>query len=185
MGARAALLHAIQHPDAWDALILISGNPGIEDKADRAARRTADAELAASIERLGMEQFLEFWQETPLIRSQKGLPADLRTTMQASRLKNTTEGLANSLRQFGQGSCPNLWPELNKLTMPLLLITGEQDQKYTAIAQRMASDLSTFHFPPSTHRIIDGMSHAPHLEGARETSKIIQHFISKLKSATG
>ncbi len=88
MGARAALLHAAYHPEVWDTLILISGNPGIEDETERANRRIADAELADSIERLGMQAFLEFWQETPLIRSQKHITGNLRASMQANRLKN-------------------------------------------------------------------------------------------------
>jgi 2-succinyl-6-hydroxy-2,4-cyclohexadiene-1-carboxylate synthase len=107
------------HPEEWDALILISGNPGIEDETERANRRIADAELADSIERLGMQAFLEFWQETPLIRSQKHITDNLRASMQANRLKNTSIGLAKSLRQFGQGDAPNLWPELGKLTVPV------------------------------------------------------------------
>ena len=67
MGARAALLHATYDPRVWDALILISGTPGIEDRTNRENRRIADSELAESIEKLGMEAFIEYWQEMPLI----------------------------------------------------------------------------------------------------------------------
>lgn len=175
MGARAALLHATYHPAVWDTLILISGNPGIEDKTERANRRIADAELADSIERLGMQAFLEFWQETPLIRSQKYITGNLRAKMQANRLKNTSVGLAKSLRQFGQGDAPNLWPELGKLTMPALLITGEADTKYTNIAQRMQAVL-----PHAIHVTIPNASHMPHLEQSDLVEKAIQTFLAHL-----
>jgi len=177
MGARAALLHAVQHPDQWDALILISGNPGIEVETERAKRRTTDAELADSIERLGMQKFLGFWQETPLIRSQKKIPANLLSAMQTNRLKNTTGGLAKSLQQFGQGSVPNLWPEIDKLRIPICLITGERDTKYTEISRRL---LPTLHSQLSTHTVIDGASHMPHLEQAEESAENVRSFIESL-----
>jgi 2-succinyl-6-hydroxy-2,4-cyclohexadiene-1-carboxylate synthase len=175
MGARAALLHASNHPEEWDALILISGNPGIEDKTERANRRIADAELADSIERLGMKAFLEFWQETPLIRSQKHITDNLRASMQANRLKNTSIGLAKSLCQFGQGNAPNLWPELGKLIVPVLLITGEEDTKYTNIAQRMQAVL-----PHASHVTIQNASHMPHLEQCDLVTKAIHTFFADL-----
>jgi len=175
MGARAALLHAAYHPEVWDTLILISGNPGIEDETERANRRIADAELADSIERLGMQAFLEFWQETPLIRSQKHITGNLRASMQANRLKNTSIGLAKSLRQFGQGDAPNLWPELGKLTVPALLITGEKDTKYTNIAQRMQAVL-----PHASRITIPNASHMPHLEQSDLVIKAIHTFFAGL-----
>ena len=175
MGARTALLHAAYHPEVWDTLILISSNPGIEDETERANRRIADAELADSIERLGMQAFLEFWQETPLIRSQKHITGNLRASMQANRLKNTSTGLAKSLRQFGQGDAPNLWPELGKLTVPVLLITGENDTKYTIIAQRMQAVL-----PHAFHVTIPNASHMPHLEQPDLVIKAIHTFFAGL-----
>lgn len=175
MGARAALLHAVYHPEVWDALILISANPGIEDETERINRRIADAELADSIERLGMQAFLEFWQETPLIRSQKHITGNLRASMQANRLKNTSTGLAKSLRQFGQGNAPNLWPELGKLTIPVLLITGKKDTKYTNIAQRMQAVL-----PHASHVSVSNASHMPHLEESDPVEMAIHAFLADL-----
>ncbi|MEC8190666.1 MAG: alpha/beta fold hydrolase [Verrucomicrobiota bacterium] len=174
MGARAALLHATHHPDVWDALILISGNPGIENEINRRDRRIADAELADSIERLGVKTFLEFWQETPLICSLKKIPTNQRALMQTNRLKNTSAGLAKSLRQFGQGSAPNLWPEIGKLSMPALLITGEKDTKDTNIAKRMQKIL-----PNASHVSILNTSHMPHLEQSDSVKKAIQNFLAK------
>ena len=174
MGARAALLHATHYPDVWDALILISGNPGVENEINRKNRRIDDAKLADSIERLGVKTFLEFWQETPLIHSQKNIPSKQRAYMQANRLKNTSKGLAKSLLQFGQGSAPNLWPEIGKLAMPTLLITGEKDIKYTSIAQSMQKIL-----PNASHVSILNSSHAPHLEKIKLVNKAIQNFLSR------
>ncbi|PXA03868.1 hypothetical protein DDZ13_09510 [Coraliomargarita sinensis] len=175
MGARAALLHACRHPAAWDALILISPNPGIEDETERARRRDVDEKLAQRIELHGVERFIEFWQNTPMIRSQKKIREDWRSGMQIKRKEHTAAGLAASLRQFGQGSCPNLWPELAKLNIPILLISGSEDGKYVRIAERMLHALAE-----AVCETIEGAGHMPHLEEPKISAEIISDFLSNL-----
>jgi 2-succinyl-6-hydroxy-2,4-cyclohexadiene-1-carboxylate synthase len=182
LGARAALLHATTYPDTWDALILISPSPGIEAESERMARAQVDAKLARRIEHRGAPAFIEFWQHTPMIRSQQNIRPDWREAMQRNRLEHTAQGLATSLRQFGQGSCPNLWPELNKLTMPVLLLSGELDAKYCAIAQRMERTLSTLHSPLISHSVIDGVGHMPHLESPEATAAAINAFVARVSA---
>ena len=121
-----------------------------------------------------MKAILEFWQETPLIRNQMGIPSAQQALMKTNRLKNTSAGLAKSLRQFGQGSAPNLWPEIGKLAMPALLITGEKDTKYTRTAQRMQKIL-----PSASHVTIPNTSHMPHLDQTDSVKKAIQSFLVK------
>jgi len=177
MGARAGLLHAVKYPDYWDALILVSGNPGIEDPVVCADRVEADEALAQSLERMGVASFLDFWQETPLIRNQKNIPSAWRDTMLQNRQHHTVEGLAHSLRQFGQGSCPNLWPQVGELPMPVCLITGAKDAKYTAIAARI---LALLPHAKCRHAVIEAASHMPHLEQAEATAKVVNSFLARL-----
>ena len=172
MGSRAALLHATAYPDAWDAVILISANPGIEDRAERNERRRVDEKLANRIERDGASSFIDFWQSTPMIRSQQNIRSDWRDAMQAYRLRHTTKGLATSLRQFGQGSCPNLWDQLSQISCPVLLITGALDNKYCAISKRMQSELAR-----ADHVVIPDVGHMPHLEDAEGAIANIQPFL--------
>lgn len=176
MGARAALQHACAYPESWDALILISPNPGIESADDRTERRRVDEKLAQRIETDGAAAFIEFWQSTPMIRSQQRIRSEWRAAMRASRAQHTADGLARSLREFGQGSCPNLWPELSKLKIPVLLITGAEDIKYTRIAEQMASSFT----PYTSHFTIPNAGHMPHLEQSGATAAAIDGFVSSL-----
>ncbi|MFQ3241577.1 MAG: 2-succinyl-6-hydroxy-2,4-cyclohexadiene-1-carboxylate synthase [Lentimonas sp.] len=175
MGARAALLHAAANPTHWDALILISANPGIEDETARTERATSDAKLAQRIRNDDVPTFLEHWQQTPIIRSQQQIRADWRAVMQRHRLQHTAEGLATSLEQFGPAACPNLWPQLHQLTCPTLLISGAHDNKYCAIAERMETAL-----PQAKWVSIHEVGHMPHLEAPEATAAAIRNFIATL-----
>ena len=106
-----------------------------------------------------------------MIRSQQHIRADWRAAMQAARNEHSAAGLAASLRQFGQGHYPNIWPELSKLTMPVRLITGEQDMKYCALAKRMANA-----FLRAEHIAIPNVGHMPHLEAPEATAELALSF---------
>lgn len=175
MGGRAALLHACQFPEKWSALVLISANPGIESEAERKARCEADKDLADSVTKGGVTAFVEQWQEQPMIRSQKNIAADWYAAMQHTRQQHQAHGLAANLAEFGQGNCPNLWPQLETLNMPILLISGLEDEKYTAIASRMHAII-----PNSKHVPITGAGHMPHLEQPKQTAEALRVFIRDL-----
>src|SRR3954454_1022578 len=59
MGARLALRLALDRPDLVERLVLIGATAGIDDADERAERRLADEALATTIERDGVEPFLE------------------------------------------------------------------------------------------------------------------------------
>lgn len=177
MGARAALQHACAFPDRWDALILISSNPGIEKAEERIERRKEDENLVAELKKSGLQNFMKRWQEQPLIRSQKNILPAYFDVMQETRREHQIEGLTASLTQFGQGSAPNLWDHLPKLNLPVLVIAGSMDNKYQRIGARIDERL-----PQSKFVEIEGASHMPHLEKPQITAEVIHSFLSELVS---
>src|SRR5436305_1809599 len=66
MGGRIALHLALQAPGLVERLVLVGATGGIDDPIDRATRREMDEGLAASIERSGVEAFLDRWLSQPL-----------------------------------------------------------------------------------------------------------------------
>ncbi len=159
MGGRMALHYAVTRPDAISALILISANPGNEDKAEREARKKNDTALADRILRIGAEAFLYEWEKHPLIASQKHIPAAIRNPMLDRRKQNTPQGLALSLLHMGTGSMLPLWDKLDSITCPTLLVTGENDAAYCSVAKRMLPLMGN-----ATHTIIPDAGHMTHLE---------------------
>jgi 2-succinyl-6-hydroxy-2,4-cyclohexadiene-1-carboxylate synthase len=155
MGGRLCLQLALDRPEVVERLVLVSASPGIADDADRAARRTADELLAASIERDGVDAFLERWVAQPLFAT---LPRD-RAGIAERSAGNTVASLSHQLRVLGQGAQPSNWDRLARLAAPTLLVVGALDTKYVDIAHRMAAAI-----PDARVEVIADAGHACHLE---------------------
>ena len=156
MGGRIALHAALALGDRVERLALIGASPGIADPVERAQRRAADEALADSVERSEIDAFAQRWAATPVLA---GISDDVAAAAFEDRLRSTPAGLARALRGLGTGALPSLWDRLEELTLPVRLIVGERDQKFRAIAERMAARL-----PAATVTVIPGAGHAAHLE---------------------
>ena len=157
-GGRLAL-HAALDPRLSfriSQLVLIGASPGIAEAAERAARRRADETLAAALEEGSIAEFDARWASTPLLAD---LSPDLAAESQEDRLRNNPAGLAAALRGLGTGALPSLWGRLGELTMPVKLIAGEQDDKFTALTHRMAEVI-----PAVSVHIVPGAGHQVHLQ---------------------
>lgn len=169
MGGRTALHAALAHPELVEALILIGATPGLRHQRERAERRQADDELAQRLLTIGLEAFLDQWLSLPLFAGLDGEAA-----ARPARLGNRPEGLAASLRHCGTGGQDDLWPRLGELTMPVLLVVGDRDQKFSAIAQLMAEGLTG---AESQVRSLPG-THAVHLEQPGACAELVLGWLA-------
>ncbi|MGH2519178.1 MAG: 2-succinyl-6-hydroxy-2,4-cyclohexadiene-1-carboxylate synthase, partial [Chloroflexota bacterium] len=122
MGARVALAFAVHQPARVRRLVLESGSPGLADEGERGARRASDERLAEMLERDGVQPFIDFWEGQPLFASQASLPPARREELRRQRLRNSSTGLAGSLRGMGTGSQASLWDRLPDVQMPALVL---------------------------------------------------------------
>jgi 2-succinyl-6-hydroxy-2,4-cyclohexadiene-1-carboxylate synthase len=136
--------------------VLVGASPGLADAAEREARRAADEALAARIEEVGVEAFAAEWGAQPLFEGQDERVA---AAAHADRLRNTPAGLAAALRGLGTGVMPPLWDRLGELAIPVTLVVGERDEKFRAIAERMAAVI-----PDCRLEVVAGAGHAVQLE---------------------
>ena len=165
MGGRIALHAALALGDRVQRLVLIGASPGLADPSERAARRDADEQLAERIEHLDVEDFAREWSRTPVLG---GLPPEVLAEVHADRLRSTPAGLARALRGLGTGALPSLWDRLGEVTMPVTLIAGGRDEKFSQIAERMSKRL-----PASRVQLVSGAGHAVHLEAPERVAEII------------
>ena len=138
MGGRTALHVALAHPDQVEGLVLISTTAGIDAPEEREARRAADDALAARIQTEGTEAFLDWWLAQPLFGT---LPPERRwplrpawPTSQMAWHRACASPAPVPRNPSGTGS-----PELRERSLPVLLVAGELDGKYSDQAARMAS----------------------------------------------
>ncbi len=156
MGGRIALHAALAMPDRVERLLLIGASPGLAAAAERAARREADERLADELERLPIGALARRWAATPVLAGQ---PPQVLAAAHADRLRSTPAGLAAALRGLGTGALDPVWDRLGELAIPVTLLVGERDEKFTAIGERMAASM-----PCARLERAAGAGHAVHLE---------------------
>lgn len=174
MGGRLALHVALAHPGAVEGLVLIGATGGIDDDAERAARLAADHALADGLEAEaaanpddGLARFLERWLAGPLFATLA--PEGRHTT---ERLANRPAGLAASLRRCGTGAQEPLWGRLGGIAVPVLVLAGEHDAKFQALAARLGASIG----PAATVAGVAGAGHACHLERPHEVAALVRRW---------
>jgi len=170
MGGRM-LLHAAlgDRLGAMASLVLIGATAGIADEAARVERMAADNKLADRIVELGTETFIDHWLQKPIFA---GLASD--QAERSARMANRAEGLAASLRNCGTGTQQPLWDQLSSLSLPVLIIAGHLDSKFTKIGAAMAEAIG----PNAVFQAVEG-GHAVQLENPAGTAAAVSSWLSQ------
>ncbi|MDA2955004.1 MAG: 2-succinyl-6-hydroxy-2,4-cyclohexadiene-1-carboxylate synthase [Actinomycetota bacterium] len=169
MGARLCLTAALAHPQQVKRLVLISGTAGIENKDERLARVVSDEELAIRIEQNGVINFIDSWLALPIFSGLTTL-----NNQREIRLCNTATALASSLRLCGAGKQQPTWSRLKDLTMPVLIVAGENDKKFVELAQRLTTAIGD----NAKLQIIKKSGHTPHLEQPQRFLDVVNEFLA-------
>ncbi|WP_414550321.1 2-succinyl-6-hydroxy-2,4-cyclohexadiene-1-carboxylate synthase [Anabaena sp. CCY 0017] len=175
MGGRLALYLTLHFPERFAKVVLESASPGLATETERLARVKTDAQIARKLARtITKEDFATFllnWYGQPIFGLIKNHPKF--ATMLESRLQNYPVELTKSLQFMGTGNQPSLWNKLHQNTIPLLLLTGEYDQKFIAINTEIAQKCQLAQL-----KIISHAGHNMHLESTEEFVNKIRDFIS-------
>lgn len=167
MGGRTALLAALEPGSRVERLVLIGATAGIADADERLDRQRLDEQRAERLELIGLDRFLDEWLAAPMFA---GLPADRRGL--DHRRRNTVAGLAHSLRTWGTGRQDSLWERLDQIRLPVLVVVGELDTKFTELGQRLVDRL-----PDATLAAISGAGHAAHTERPDATADVVAAWL--------
>ena len=175
LGGRVCLTLALQSPALVGALALVGATPGIKDDDARSDRRRADGALADRLdppetrhEGIGLEEFLDEWLSGPLFAHLSEAQAD-----RDSRRSNSTAGLARSLRTAGTGTQIPSYERLCELSMPVLLIAGANDERFSLIAAEMAARIGA----NASTAFIQGAGHAAPFESPERFCAVLDDFL--------
>ncbi len=170
MGGRLSLALALARPDLVAGLVLVGATAGIDDPDERRRRVAADEVWARSLENQGVDAFLTRWLAQPLFA---GL--DEGAAGVDARRENTVAGLAASLRLAGTGAQEPRWGRLGELAMPVLVVAGQGDGRFVALARRLASAVG----PNAEVAVVAGAGHSAHLEAPAAFLAALQPWLAR------
>ena len=172
MGGRLALRTALAFPELCSGLILESTNDGIESEKQRKERLKLDKERANQILN-DFDHFLENWQELKLFKSGTSTDKILEKKYLKIQHGQDPKALAASLQGFSNGNMKYVRPQLASFNKPVLLLVGNEDEKYVKINDTMAQ-----HFADAKLHKLNG-GHRVHLDNPKELVKHITQFIEQ------
>lgn len=178
LGGRIALNFALKYQDRLMCLIIEGASPGVQDQREREARMAADDALASNIEKYGRSRFVEQWENMPLLASQKNLSSQVIEMIKNERLLNTEIGLSMSLRASSVGRMRPVWDHLNQLEIPVMLVVGERDSKFLAIAKAMKKRI-----PHCILQVVKDAGHCTHIEKPAIFSDLTKRFLDACSSS--
>ncbi len=155
LGGRLALHALVQQPSLWKAAVIISAHPGLTDEEEKKHRLEQDKQWARRFLAEPWGPLLQTWnQQGTLLTSQP---------LQRKQADYDRITLAYALQCLSLGVQEDLRPAIAALPFPILWLTGEKDEKYTALAK----DLVYSH-PHSSFQVVPGSGHRvpwdqPHL----------------------
>jgi len=176
MGARFCLHLTLARPDLVRRLVLVSGTAGIEDDLERDLRRASDTELAERLDPADggpaedtVAAFVDRWVANPMFGD---VPSGANGLEE--RRANSAAGLASSLRLAGTGTQAPLWDRLGDLALPVLVVTGARDARFTTLGRRLVEAVG----PTARHVEIADADHAPHLQRPHEVAAAVRAFLA-------
>ena len=158
MGGRLCLEFANKYPDKINSLILESSSQGIEDLEDRNDRLAKDKDLSIEIEN-DFPKFINNWENNKFFKKQKDRNPSEWKLQRDIRLSHDKSQLAKSLYAFNLGRINYFGDILYTFNFPIVLISGEEDEKFLKIAHKaMKLNKNVKHY------VIKDSSHNTHLE---------------------
>ncbi|MBA3602997.1 MAG: alpha/beta fold hydrolase [Parachlamydiaceae bacterium] len=146
LGGRLAMHMLLSAPSLWDAAIFVSAHPGFDCDRDRASRVASDQKWAERFLDEPWDELMCAWNENAVFG---GVPLSLRRNEKDYDRKI----LAQQLSRWSLGNQEYLLERLKKLSIPTLYIAGQQDKKFTALAEKFKDVGSVSIIPEAAHRV--------------------------------
>ncbi len=165
LGGRLALHALLEKDHPWQAAVIVSAHPGLEE--NRSARRAADAEWASLALTGNWQEFLNAWNSQAILGTTS--PRDPRSS---GSLVTRRREIARSFVDWSLGNQEPLWNRLGEISIPVLWIAGENDPKFRALAERAVSLISNAHLA-----IAPGAGHRVPWEGEAWFGEVVARFL--------
>jgi 2-succinyl-6-hydroxy-2,4-cyclohexadiene-1-carboxylate synthase len=154
LGGRLALGILARYPKRFAHAVIVSAHLGLSSDVERVERRDADARFVSRLRSEGLAPFIDAWQALPIWHTQAALAEVIKERQRSQRLLHNPEGLAQSLLRHGLAEMPDLRGQLARVTTPVDVAVGEQDDKFVQLGRELSLVL-----PNATLTIAPGAGH--------------------------
>ena len=168
LGARVGLGLLVRFPGLLASATLVGVNPGLQTESERQERRQADRSWIELLETDGVDGWISQWEALPLFQTQQRLRAEQLEAQRQLRRAHTAQGLQASLRELGLAQMPNYWSELASIPTPVTLVVGQEDEKFTQLAQATVGHLTSGRVV-----VIPDAGHNPILEAPAAVGRLL------------
>jgi 2-succinyl-6-hydroxy-2,4-cyclohexadiene-1-carboxylate synthase len=146
LGGRLAMHSLIANPGLWDAAIFISANPGIASSKEKGQRLISDEKWATRFLNDPWHLLMEDWNTIPVFDNRHH--PILRKELDFDRKQ-----LANLLVNWSIAKQDSLLDKFKRLSVPMLYIAGEQDPRFSLIAEQFRDFAKVSIIPDAAHRV--------------------------------
>ncbi len=166
MGGRIALGLAAHFPERVLGVVAIGAHPGLASEA-RGEKLLWEAAQIETLDRCGLEGFVNHWEALPLFASQASLALEVTAEQRQLRLSHEAPGIRSALAELGSGSMPDLASRLESARLPVHFVAGSLDPAYVARGKQAANQI-----PSARASVIEGAGHNVLLEAPGPLAKI-------------
>jgi len=179
LGARVALGLLARHPERFSRATLIGVHPGLTGAGERAARVDSDERWAQRLEEGGIAAFVDAWQRQALLEPASPLDERRLARQRQVRLSHRAAGLSRSLRVLGLGRMPDYRQALGACAVPLRLVVGAADRRFTALAEEIRRLQ-----PRAALSVVEGAGHNVPLEQPARVAALLDESQHPQQGAT-
>ena len=161
LGGYLSLAFRLRFPDRVSGLVLVDTGPGFRDDAAREGWNQHARELAARLEREGLEVL--------------GSPEN-----RSARHEHGVFGLAQAARGMLVQEDGSVMESLSQIDVPTLIVVGAQDTQFLRAADAMERRI------PNTRKLVlDGAGHAANMDAPDEFNRAVGDFLAETDRQAG
>jgi len=159
LGGYASLGFSLAHPEMVRALVICDSGPGYRNAEARAAWNRRAHERAVELEARGLD----------------ALGGRSREVREAAGFHRSAQGLAHAARGMLAQRDSRVIDGIPSITVPTLVIVGDQDQPFLAPCEYMAKKI-----PGARLEVIAGAGHSSNLDQPEAFNRVLLDFLGAL-----
>jgi 2-succinyl-6-hydroxy-2,4-cyclohexadiene-1-carboxylate synthase len=128
LGGRLAMHAVLDNPQLYKGVVIISSHYGLENTEEKKTRLKKDQAWATKFRNTKWESVIQEWNLQPVFSNDSHV-------FDRHEKEYSREALARSLEVWSLGTQDCLRHQLEQLTTPVLYVVGEDDTRYSGLAQ--------------------------------------------------